>query len=399
MALNLDSLGLSATVTAEGISAPDYQTILETLTSYFQQIYGSDAYLEPDSKDGQMVALVALAIHDANNTAISVYNCFSPATGYGAALTSNVKINGIARKGATNSTVDLLLTGTAGTTITNGSVRDQNNIIWNLPASVSISVDGTVQATATSANSGAIAALAGTITTINTPTRGWTSVTNPTAATVGSPAETDAELRIRQGQSVALPSITPFEGVDGAIANVAGVTRHKLYENDTGAVDANGLPPHSISAIVDGGDITEIAQTIRGSKGQGTSTYGTTSVTVPDTYGNPHVISFSRSTDVPVYGHITLKAFAGYTSQIGVQIQQAVADYINGLTIGDSVLLSRIYSPANLGVVSGGSARYYDIQELLIGKSSGSLAAANIDIAYNESASCNPANIVITVTS
>ncbi len=399
MALNLDSLGLSATVTAEGISAPDYQMILETLTSYFQQIYGSDAYLEPDSKDGQMVALVALAIHDANNTAISVYNCFSPATGFGSALTSNVKINGIARKGATNSTVDLLLTGTAGTTITNGSVRDQNNIIWNLPASVSISVDGTVQATATSANSGAIAALAGTITTINTPTRGWTSVTNPTAATVGAPAETDAELRIRQGQSVALPSITPFEGVDGAIANVAGVTRHKLYENDTGAFDANGLPPHSISAIVDGGDITEIAQTIRGNKGQGTATYGMTSVTVPDTYGNPHVISFSRSTDVPVYGHITLKAFAGYTSQIGVQIQQAVADYINGLTIGDSVLLSRIYSPANLGVVSGGSARYYDIQELLIGKSSGSLAAANIDIAYNESASCNPANIAITVTS
>ena len=398
MALNLDSLGLSATVTAEGISAPDYQTILETLTSYFQQIYGSDAYLEPDSKDGQMVALVALAIHDANNTAISVYNCFSPATGFGSALTSNVKINGIARKGATNSTVDLLLTGTAGTIITNGSVRDQNNIIWNLPASVSISVDGTVQATATSANSGAIAALAGTITTINTPTRGWTSVTNPTAATVGTPAETDAELRIRQGQSVSLPSITPFEGVDGAIANVAGVTRHKLYENDTGAVDANGLPPHSISAIVDGGDITEIAQTIRGSKGQGTSTYGNTSVTVPDNYGNPHVISFSRSTDVPVYGHITLKAFSGYTSQIGVQIQQAVADYINGLTIGDSVLLSRIYSPANLGVVSGGSARYYDIQELLIGKSAGAVAAVNIDIAYNESASCNPANIAITVT-
>ncbi len=46
MALNLDSLGLSAKVTAEGISAPDYQTILSTLISYFQQIYGSDAYLD-----------------------------------------------------------------------------------------------------------------------------------------------------------------------------------------------------------------------------------------------------------------------------------------------------------------------------------------------------------------
>ncbi|HFG9586816.1 TPA: baseplate J/gp47 family protein, partial [Salmonella enterica subsp. enterica serovar Victoria] len=380
MALNLDTLGLSATVTAEGISAPDYQTILDTLTSYFQQIYGSDAYLEPDSKDGQMVALVALAVHDANNTAIAVYNCFSPATGYGAALTSNVKINGIARKGATNSTVDLLLTGTAGTTITNGTVKDTNNVIWRLPASVVIGVDGAVTVTAICSNSGAVAALARTITIINTPTRGWTSVTNPAAATVGAPAETDAELRIRQGQSVAIPSITPFEGVDGAIANIAGVTRHKLYENDTGKTDGNGLPPHSISAIVDGGDVTEIARTIRGNKGQGVRTWGKTSVTVPDKYGNPHIISFSRPTDVPVYGKITLKVFAGYTSQIGVQIQQAVADYINRLMIGDQVLLSRIYSPANLGVVSGGNARYYDIQELLIGKSPEAVAAANINI-------------------
>ncbi|EAA7833696.1 hypothetical protein HG772_004654 [Salmonella enterica] len=397
MALNLDTLGLSATVTAEGISAPDYQTILDTLTSYFQQIYGSDAYLEPDSKDGQMVALVALAVHDANNTAIAVYNCFSPATGYGAALTSNVKINGIARKGATNSTVDLLLTGTAGTTITNGTVKDTNNVIWRLPDSVVIGVDGTVTATAICSKSGAVAAPAGTITTINTPTRGWTSVTNPAAATVGAPAETDAELRIRQGQSVAIPSITPFEGVDGAIANIAGVTRHKLYENDTGKTDGNGLPPHSISAIVDGGDVTEIARTIRGNKGQGVRTWGKTSVTVPDKYGNPHIISFSRPTDVPVYGKITLKVFAGYTSQIGVQIQQAVADYINRLMIGDQVLLSRIYSPANLGVVSGGNARYYDIQELLIGKSPEAVAAANINIAYDESASCKPENIIITV--
>lgn len=67
--------------------------------------------------------------------------------------------------------------------------------------------------------------------------------------------------------------------------------------------------------------------------------------------------------------------------------------------IGDSVLLSRIYSPANLGVVSGGNARYYDIQELTIGKSLGALSSSNIDIRYNESASCTPENIVITVES
>lgn len=399
MALNLDTLGLSATVTAQGISAPDYQTILDTLTSYFRQIYGSDAYLEPDSKDGQMVALVALAVHDANNTAIEIYNSFSPTTAQAAALSSNVKINGITRKVATNSTADLLLTGTAGTTITNGSARDKNGIIWNFPASVAIGVDGTVLVTATCANSGSVAAMAGTITTINTPTRGWVSVTNPAAATVGTPAETDAELRIRQSQSVALPSITPFEALDGAVSNVTGVTRHKLYENDTGSEDGNGLPPHSVAVIVDGGDVTDIAQAIRGNKGQGTATHGTTSVTVPDKYGNPHVIKFSRSSDVPVYAQIKLKVFTGYTSQIGQQIQQAISDYINSLMIGDSVLLSHIYSPANLGVVSGGNARYYDIQELTIGKSPGALSSSNIDIRYNESASCTPENIVITVES
>ncbi|EOV2605485.1 baseplate J/gp47 family protein [Klebsiella pneumoniae] len=397
MSLDLDTLGLSATVTAEGISAPDYQTVLDTITGYFQQIYGSDAYLDPDSKDGQLVALVALAIHDANNTAISVYRSFSPSTALGDALTSNVKINGITRRAATNSTVDLLLTGTVGTTITNGSVRDTNGVVWNLPATVVIGSDGTVVATATCANSGAVAAVAGSVNGINTPTRGWASVTNPLAATVGVAAETDAELRVRQSQSVALASLTPFDAVDGAIANVEGVTRHKLFENDTETTDANGLPEHSISAVVEGGDATEIANTIRSVKGQGVSTYGTTAVVVTDKYGNPYTIRFSRPVDVPVFVSITLRALTGYTSDVGDEMKAAVASYINSLAIGDSVLLSRVYSPANLGVVSGGNARYYDIMELLIGRSADSVAAANLTVLYDEAVSCSVENIEITV--
>ncbi|EPG5614729.1 baseplate J/gp47 family protein [Klebsiella pneumoniae] len=398
MSLDLDTLGLSATVTAEGISAPDYQTVLDTITGYFQQIYGSDAYLDPDSKDGQMVALVALAIHDANNTAISVYRSFSPATAVGDALTSNVKINGITRRAATNSTVDLLLTGTVGTAITNGSVRDTNSVIWNLPATVVIGTDGTVVATATCASSGAVAAVAGPVNGINTPTRGWASVTNPLAATVGIAAETDAELRVRQSQSVALASLTPFDAVDGAIANVEGVTRHKLFENDTETTDANGLPAHSISAIVEGGDATEIANTIRSTKGQGVSTYGTTAVIVTDKYGNPYTIRFSRPVDVPIYVSITIQALTGYSSEVGDEMKAAVAAYINSLAIGDSVLLSRVYSPANLGVVSGGNARYYDIMELLIGRTAEGVAAANLVVAYDESASCSVDNIALVVT-
>ncbi|MGF7746135.1 baseplate J/gp47 family protein [Klebsiella pneumoniae] len=397
MSLDLDTLGLSATVTAEGISAPDYQTVLDTITGYFQQIYGSDAYLDPDSKDGQMVALVALAIHDANNTAISVYRSFSPSTALADALTSNVKINGITRRAATNSTVDELIEGEAGTLITNGSVKDANGIIWNLPAQVAIGIDGTVIATATCSVAGAVAAPAGSVNKINTPTRGWVSATNPQAATVGVAAETDAELRVRQSQSVALASLTPFDAVDGAIANVEGVTRHKLFENDTEVTDANGLPAHSISAVVEGGDATVIANTIRSVKGQGVSTFGMTAVVITDRYGNPYTIRFSRPVDVPVFVSITLRALTGYTSDVGDEMKAAVASYINSLAIGDSVLLSRVYSPANLGVVSGGNARYYDIIELLIGRSADSVAAANLTVLYDEAVSCSVENIEITV--
>ncbi|HHS9499410.1 TPA: baseplate J/gp47 family protein [Klebsiella pneumoniae] len=397
MSLDLDTLSLSATVTAEGISAPDYQTVLDTITGYFQQIYGSDAYLDPDSKDGQMVALVALAIHDANNMAISVYRSFSPSTALSDALTSNVKINGITRRAATNSTVDELIEGEAGTLIANGSVKDANGIIWNLPAQVAIGIDGTVIATATCSVAGAVAAPAGSVNKINTPTRGWVSATNPQAATVGVAAETDAELRVRQSQSVALASLTPFDAVDGAIANVEGVTRHKLFENDTEVMDANGLPAHSISAVVEGGDATVIANTIRSVKGQGVSTFGMTAVVVTDRYGNPYTIRFSRPVDVPVFVSITLRALTGYTSDVGDEMKAAVVSYINSLAIGDSVLLSRVYSPANLGVVSGGNARYYDIMELLIGRSADSVAAANLTVLYDEAVSCSVENIEITV--
>ncbi|WP_067709477.1 baseplate J/gp47 family protein [Erwinia sp. ErVv1] len=398
MALNLSTLGLSATITAQGIAAPGYQAILSTLTGYFQQIYGSDAYLEPDSKDGQMLAIVALAIHDTNNAVIHCYNAFSPSTAMGDALSRNVKINGITRQGATSSVVDVTLTGIPGTTISNGSVRDSNGVIWNLPDSVTIGTASTATVTATCASAGAVVALPGTVNGINTPTRGWTSVTNIPAATPGTAAETDSELRLRQTQSVALASLTPFDALDAAIASVPGVTNHRLYENDTGTADAHGIPAHAIAAIVDGGDVTAIAQVLRGKKGQGTATWGSSTLVVSDKYGNPHSISFSRPSDVPVHVAIVIRAFTGYTTQIGEDMKTAIAAYINGLAIGEDVLLSRLYSPANLADTSGGAHGYYDITQLQIGRSAASMAVANIAVAYNESASVSRENITIEVT-
>jgi hypothetical protein len=136
MALDLDTLGLSATVTAEGISAPDYQTVLDTITGYFSRFTAVMLISTLTAKTDRCCRWWRW-LFTMHNTAISVIT-FSPSTAIGAGLSSNVKINGITRRAATNSTVDLLLTGTVGTAITNGSVRDANRVVWNLPATVVI---------------------------------------------------------------------------------------------------------------------------------------------------------------------------------------------------------------------------------------------------------------------
>ena len=379
-----------------GISVPAYTDVLTYLKSAYQGIYGSDVYLEPDSLDGQFVALLALAITDANNMAASVYNAFSPSTAQGVGLSSVVKINGIARNIASNSTVDVALIGVAGTTVTNGIVSDDAGNNWSLPASVVIPPSGTITVTAVCQTIGAVTAAIGAVSTIATPTRGWQSVSNAAIANPGNPVETDANLRNRQSTSIALPSLTILEGIVGAVAAITGVTRYRAYENDTDVTDSNGIPSHSIALIVEGGDAQTIGQTIADKKTPGSGTFGTTTVTVVDAIGVSHAVKFSRPVSVGIKAGITVKAFAGYTVAIENALKQAVADYINALPIGQSVFYTRLYVPANLGNNSSGAT--YEVTNLQIAKLADSLAAADIAIAFNEAAACSVANIVVTVT-
>lgn len=384
------------TISATGISAPTYAEVLAYLQQQYRSIFGADVYLESDSQDGQFLAIVAAAINDANAATIAAYNAQSPLTAQGAGLSKNVKINGIARAVATNSSADLVLIGQAGATITNGAARDVNSNLWQLPASVTIPPAGEITVTATCSVVGDIDAAVGEINQIATPTQGWQSVTNPAPAVAGAPVETDAALRVRQATSVALPSRTVLEGTVGAVASLDGVTRYRAFENDTNATDSNGIPAHSISLIVEGGDAQEIAEAIAAKKTPGTGTYGTTSQIVTDIYGITRTIQFYRPTEDTVHVAIAMKALTGYNTSIGQAIQQAVADYVNGLAIGGTIYLFRLAVPANLG----GDSRSltYDIDSILIGINATPPAAADVVLPFNHVGRCSPANVVLTVT-
>ncbi|WP_435945878.1 baseplate J/gp47 family protein [Dryocola sp. BD586] len=385
------------TISQDGISAPDFQTILEQWKIIFRDIYGDDIYIEPDSKDGVLLSLISYALHGCNNATIAAYNSFSPHSGMGEGLSRNVKINGITRKLAGNSTADVVLTGKVGTVIKNGQVRDAAGNIWLLPAQVTLDLHGKATATAICQTPGAISALSGDISEIATPTLGWQSAINQTAATEGRATETDAELRQRQARSVALPSKTVLEGLEGALANLPGVGRLRVFDNDTDTSDDNGIPAHNIAVVIEGGDAGSIAKAIALKKTPGVPTYGTTTENVIDSYGNAKPIHYFRPADIPIYVEIRLKPLLGYTTDIGNGIKESISEFINSLNIGDTLFLSRLFVPATLSAASGGNT--YDILSIEIGRTENSLSTANLPVAFNELATNVIANInIITVS-
>lgn len=377
-------------VTSEGISAPDYADILDYFKTKAQGIFGSDINLDADTQDGQLIAIFAAAVSDMNAEAIAVYSAYNPQSAIGVALDSAVKTNGISRRAATYSTADVTLTGTYGTVIANGQVKDDAGNIWDLPSSVTIGADGTVTVTATCETAGAIEAEANTITSIATPTLGWTSVTNASAATVGANAETDAELRKQQSESTMQPSLSLWEGLVGSVEAINDVVSVSGINNDTASTDADGIPAHTIAIVVYGGDADEIAETIFKEKSPGVATYGSTSVTYTDSFGNANTINFTRPTLVPITVAVTITQNQGYTSEEVSLIQNRIADYINGLGIGADVNISRVLSNA-IKTDEGLVDTLFDVVSIELNGS-----ASSVSIDWNEMPTCDPDDVTVT---
>lgn len=388
---------IACTVTNTGITAPTYDVILAWYQTQYRAIYGTDIVLDNSTQDGQWIAIQAQAMNVCNQAMITVFNSFSPAKAQGAALSSNVKINGITRDPATNSTCDVVISGDVGTVITNGTVQDTvNRNTWNLPARVSIPEVGSVTVTATCSVSGPVTGAIGTLTIIGTPTDGWTGVTNKTAAAIGHPMQTDDSLRLQQAGSTMLPSVAIMDGIEGGILALQGVSDVKGYENDTDAKDANGIPANSIAMVVEGGDAKEIATVIANKKSMGVPTYGTTTETVTDSSGTQRTINFFRPKETNIYVKLTLKALANYTTTIGQSAAQGIADYLSTQDIGSMLYVTRLYKAATLADADGGLT--YDILNIEIGRSAGSVAASNLHLAFNERPVSSVSNVTVSAS-
>lgn len=403
---------IACTVDQNGISSPPYSDIYATLQAQAKAIYGTDTYIDPDSQDGEMLAVVARAQFDSNQATIATYNQFSPATAQGAGLSSNVKQNGLARQITSNSTAPITIVGQVGAVILNGVVGDNQNLgtQWALPALVTIPGGGTITVTATCTVPGATSAAPNTLSVILNPQSGWQTATNASNASPGAPVETDSGLRQRQAASTSLGSISPRAAIQTAVSNVVGVTRCLVYDNDTGAPDVNGIPARSISVVVQGGDAVAIATAIALTKAPGVPTFGTTTEVILDSQGVPDTINFFVLSIQQIDVVITGTALAGYVGSTGVAIQQAVVQYLNSLAIGGKVQWSKLFSPANLSgdaaTVATGQLQAaldalsstYDLSAITLALHGGTQHPTDVPITFNAAAAGTLVNITVNIT-
>lgn len=200
--------------------------------------------------------------------------------------------------------------------------------------------------------SGAIAALAGTVTTLLSTVANVTATSNPFDYVLGGPVETDKDYRSRILISQSAGGSATVPAIEDAVLSVTGVIGVTIVENRTFAVDGDGRPAKSFEVVVLGGGDAAIAQTIWDTKPAGIETFGSTSVNALDSNGAVQLINFSRPSAVNMAVRITYTIYDEETfpNNGEANAQAIVVTEINGLGEGVDVIPSRLFGPLYNGI-------------------------------------------------
>lgn len=145
-------------------------------------------------------------------------------------------------------------------------------------------------------------ALAGSVTIIKTPVSGWQGVRNLRDADVGAYKESDESYRLRGQDELFGAGSHTVDALRTDLLQLTGVLSARILQNTTDVVNGDGMPPHTVEALVRGGDDTEIATLLLETGiGVGYATFGNTSLVVEDDLGVDYTIQFSRPVQVPIW--------------------------------------------------------------------------------------------------
>jgi uncharacterized phage protein gp47/JayE len=312
----------------------------------------------------------------------------------GAALSELVGLNGISRKPGLASTLQLTVNTTGGSVDIPFSFRLEGEtgetFFTNAPGSYA---NGSTIVMA-SIEHVALIFTGPEVWRILTPVSGLDSLDTLAQLQIGSPDESDAELRARQILSTENGATNILESLYSSLLQVSGVARVRIYVNDTNST-VDGRPAHSYEVVVDGGADLDVAEAIWDRHPAGIELFGTTSQNITDSQGQTQAIEFTRPVVVPIYIIVNTSADARYPATGDEDIKQAIVDYANGLlvedeqlTIGDDVRQSRLFTPAN-------SIQGHNVVTILIGIAPTPTLETDIVIDETEIAQFLIANIIV----
>lgn len=245
------------------------------------------------------------------------------------------------------------------------------------------------------ATAGAVQPALNDLSQIVTVFAGWDSVSNNVAANVGRLAESDTALRQRWNGSLYARSVAMTDSIAAALLTLNGVTVARVYENDSDSTDAEGRPPHSIEAVVNGGDADEIGATIWQKKAAGIDTFGSQSVAVTDSQGFSHTINFNRPIPVYVWLDVEITEYPEETlpPDAVTVITEALLEFGDSLTVGNDVILQRFMGAVYQAVDGVG---YITIQAAT-GVPAGAYSTNNISIDDRHTAEFDAARVTVTI--
>jgi len=434
-------------VTATGFSAKTYEVIFEELCDAWRAAFGASSLGE---RAQRLLAIVAERLAEVWELAEDVYAAFDPDGAVDDALDALCALTGTTREPASESTVTLTLTGTSATVVPSGSTvetastaieftTDEDATLAELVAWANTTAyvlddrrsnggnsyicitagtsagsggptttadditDGTVHwrylgegtaavdVAATATATGPLVATSGDLTEIVTPVSGWLGVTNLLDADLGTDLETDEDLRVRRGDELAGGGASTADAIRAAVLDVADVTTCRVFYNDSDVTDADGVPPHAVEVLVQGGADQDIWDALLASVAAGIATHGDEAGTAEDSEGVSHDVYFSRPEARTVYAEIVLtKDPDTYPTDGDAQVKAAIVALEDVLGVGYDVTASRV-SAAVFGVTG-----VLDVTDVDIGTSAAPPDGTTITVSTRQVATFDTSRITVT---
>ena len=157
---------------------------------------------------------------------------------------------------------------------------------------------------------------------------GLQSVINLSDAILGRLEAKDPELRTLRFNELSAAGSSPFDALRGQLLKLSGVTSVTLFPNNTDTTDGDGVPPHSVEALVLGGTDQTIFDALLKGVAAGIGTHGNTPGFSLDSQGTLQAENFSRAIPVPVYIRLSVSFDStSYPSDGDAQIKTAIINY------------------------------------------------------------------------